>query len=253
MPIRISPTAITSTSIDGARVSDIQRWLYQHIAAGLADASDLTTVLAAIGVAFAFGSIHALMPGHGKAVLVSYHLGTKTRILDGLLNGSLLIFVHVGSAAVLVLAGIAVIRASLGPSRGTSSLEIASAVLIVTIGLWLLWRAVRPHRHGALGSGRALALATGLVPCPLTTFIITYAVLNEVVAFGLVVVVAMAIGMVATIAGFAVAAVVARERFAAFLDRSRSSRLRVGQAVEMLGASGVVAIGAWSLTARLLA
>ena len=31
------------------------------------------------GPAFVFGMVHALMPGHGKTVLVSYHLGRPSR------------------------------------------------------------------------------------------------------------------------------------------------------------------------------
>jgi nickel/cobalt transporter (NicO) family protein len=233
-------------------VPDIQRWLYEHIAAGMGEASGVAPMIGVLAIALLFGSLHALMPGHGKSVLVSYHLGTKTRMLEGWLNGSLLVLVHVGSAVVLVLAGITVIRASLGRSRETAALEIASAALIGAIGVWLLWRALRPHRHERLSSGRVLALATGLVPCPLTTFIMTYAVVNENVVLGLIVVLAMAIGMVATIGGFAAAAALARERFAAFLERSRSTRLRVGQALEILGALGIIAIGMWPLAARLL-
>lgn len=38
-----------------------------------------------------FGALHALMPGHGKTVLVSYHLGRPAKTIEGLLNGTILI------------------------------------------------------------------------------------------------------------------------------------------------------------------
>jgi len=35
---------------------------------------------------FVFGMVHALMPGHGKSVLVSYHLGRPSRLIEGALS-----------------------------------------------------------------------------------------------------------------------------------------------------------------------
>jgi nickel/cobalt transporter (NicO) family protein len=232
-------------------MSDIQRWLYQSIAAGMGEASGIFSLLSVLAIAMAFGSVHALMPGHGKSVLVSYHLGSETRTSEGLLNGILLVLTHVGSAVILVLAGIAVIRATLGQNRQTAALEVSSAVLVIAIGFWLLWKALKPHRHGETARGPALSIVTGMVPCPLTTFIMTYSVVNGIVAFGLVVVLAMATGMVVTIAGFAIGAVLARRRLASFLARSEIARLRLGQALETFGAVGVIGIGMFGLISRL--
>lgn len=54
----------------------IQHWLYGGMADGLGAvvAGDPTAVLFAMAAAILFGAVHALMPGHGKTVLVSYHL-----------------------------------------------------------------------------------------------------------------------------------------------------------------------------------
>jgi ABC-type nickel/cobalt efflux system permease component RcnA len=49
--------------------------------------------------------------------------------------------------------------------------------------------------------GRALAFVIGLVPCPLTTFIMTYALVRGMLVLGLVVTAVMAARMVATIGG----------------------------------------------------
>lgn len=65
-------------------------------------------ILFAMAAAILFGAVHALMPGHGKTVLVSYHLGQPSR-LEGFANGAILALTHVGLAVVLVLAAFAVI------------------------------------------------------------------------------------------------------------------------------------------------
>jgi nickel/cobalt exporter len=48
-------------------------------------------------------------------------------------------------------------------------IELASQMLVVALGLFLLWKALRPHAHRASGSGPVLAMAAGLVPWTLAT------------------------------------------------------------------------------------
>ncbi|MGO4684550.1 hypothetical protein [Hyphomicrobium sp. 2TAF46] len=54
---------------------EIQRWLYGGMSEGMKSTVDVSGLPALMGAAFFFGIVHALMPGHGKSVLVSYHLG----------------------------------------------------------------------------------------------------------------------------------------------------------------------------------
>jgi ABC-type nickel/cobalt efflux system permease component RcnA len=231
----------------------IQRWLYGGVSAGLADvaAGNIAAVAAAMALALVFGAVHALMPGHGKTVLVSYHLGQPGRWRDGLATGALLALTHVGMAIVLVLAGVAVISRAFASGGRTPNFEIASAVLITLIGLLLLWQALRRRPHSHPGSGKALALVTGLVPCPLTTFVMSYALVHGMLIAGLVVTAAMATGMVATIAAFAIAAVLARGPLMVFLARTQALRHRAGRVLEIGSAVAVLVLGLWSLLPRL--
>ena len=61
-----------------------------------------------MAAAVLFGAVHALMPGHGKTVLVSYHLGQPAKVPESIANAAILALTHVGLALVLVLAGFAV-------------------------------------------------------------------------------------------------------------------------------------------------
>jgi nickel/cobalt transporter (NicO) family protein len=89
----------------------IQHWLYGGMAKelGAVAGGNTTAIFAAMAAAVLFGAMHALMPGHGKTVLVSYHLGQPSKLWDGFGNGVILALTHVGLAVVLVLAGFAVI------------------------------------------------------------------------------------------------------------------------------------------------
>jgi ABC-type nickel/cobalt efflux system permease component RcnA len=222
---------------------ELQHWLYGSMATGLKSAEHVIALPALLASAVLFGALHALMPGHGKSVLVSYHLGRPGRLWDGLLTGIVLALTHVGSAVLFILAGIAVISRSLAAGGRAPAFETASALLIVGIGIFLLWRSLRAHEHVYAGDGRMLAFVTGLVPCPLTTFILTYAIAKHELAVGLAAVAAMTVGVIATLVSFAVAAVYARGRFMDLLARSEALRLRIGQVCEVAGACAVIVLG----------
>jgi len=236
----------------------LQRWLYEGMASELGDAAEggFGPLLAAMGVALLFGILHALMPGHGKTVLFSYHLGQKSHLLSSIPNGAILALTHVGIAIVLVLAGFAVITRVFAYGGRTPQFELASGVLVTLIGAYLLWRAVQraapentdnesPREGRTLASkGRTLAFVTGLVPCPLTTFIMSYALARGLLAAGLAVTAAMAAGMVLTISAVAVLATLFRRRLLSFFSRTEDARRWLGRTLEVGGAALVLLFGA---------
>jgi ABC-type nickel/cobalt efflux system permease component RcnA len=223
----------------------IQHWLYGGMADGLGAVvgGNLGAVLFAMAAAILFGAVHALMPGHGKTVLVSYHLGQPARPVDGFVNGSILALTHVGLAAVLVLAGFAVISRAFAYGGRTPQFETASGILIVLIGGFLLWRSLRSEHDTMGGNGRTLAFVTGMIPCPLTTFILSYALARGIIGAGLLVTAAMTLGMIAAIGGVALAASLARTRFMALLSRTEGLRHRLGRALEVGGSLAVIGFG----------
>jgi ABC-type nickel/cobalt efflux system permease component RcnA len=223
----------------------IQHWLYGGMADGLGAVvgGDPRAVLLAMAAAILFGAVHTLMPGHGKTVLVSYHLGQPARPIDGFVNGSILAVTHVGLAIVLVLAGFAVISRAFAYGGKTPQFEAASGILIVLIGVFLLWRSMADRHDATRTDGKTLAFVTGMIPCPLTTFILSYALARGVLAAGLLVTAAMTVGMIAAIGGIAVMAALARTRFMALLSRTERLRYRIGRALEVLGSLAVLGFG----------
>jgi len=227
---------------------DIQHWLYRGIGEGLGSVAGggHGVVWIAMVTAILFGAVHALMPGHGKIVLISYHLGQPSSLMAAFTNGAILALTHVGLAVALVLAGYAVISRAFAYGGRTPQFEAASGALIILIGAYLLWAALK-HRHDAVPKGRSLALATGMIPCPLTTFVLSYALARGVLASGLLVTAAMAVGMITTIGGIALVAAFARDRLTGLLARSEGWRHRAGMALEVGGATLVVLLGVSTL------
>ena len=200
-----------------------------------------------MAAAVLFGAVHALMPGHGKTVLVSYHLGQPARPMEGFANGAILALTHVGLALILVLAGFAVISRAFAYAAERPTSSIASGVLIVVIGSFLLWRSVSHDHTTTAANGRTLAFVTGMIPCPLTTFIMSYALARGLLGAGLLVTAAMTVGMIATIGGIALLASLARPRFMRLLAQTESVRHKVGLALEILGSLAVLGFGAWTI------
>ena len=233
---------------------ELQRWLYVGATSqlkGFSSVIEPRALLIGTGIAAIFGFVHALMPGHGKTVLVSYFLGRPGSIRAGLTTSVILVLTHVGSAVVIVLAGFIALRATIGGAGRAPAFETTSAAFIILVGIWLLYNAVR-HRHDDFRSqnGTMLAVAAGLVPCPLTTFIMVYAVTNNMIAVGLLFTASMALGMVATIAIFATATVFLRHRILHFLESTTGIRERTGQALEIVSAAAIIGFGLWLLTGR---
>lgn len=230
----------------------LQRWLYEGMASGLRDVASGSwpALAAAMAAAVLFGILHAMMPGHGKTVLFSYHLGQKGSLLSSIANGAILALTHVGIAILLVLAGFAVISRAFAYGGRTPQFELASGIFVLLIGAYLVWRAVSraapdDARTQSPRRGRTLAFVTGLVPCPLTTFIMSYALARGLLAAGLAVTAAMAAGMVLTISAVAVLATLSRERLLSFFSRTEGARRWLGRTLEIGGAALVVLFGVW--------
>lgn len=232
-------------------IFELQRWLY----AGALDAlntlrtAGLSSLPALIAAAFGFGMLHALMPGHGKSVLASYYAGDG-RLHGALASSMILILTHVGSAIVIVLSGFVILQRTIGGAGRALVLEHLSQALIVLVGLWLLWCALRPHGHDHGRSGPALAFVTGLVPCPLTTFIMTYAAANGAIASGLILSGTFAAGMVVTVAAFPLVAVLLRTRLLPVMAQTEGWRQKIGGRLEVAAALAVMALGLWPLLTR---
>jgi ABC-type nickel/cobalt efflux system permease component RcnA len=169
-------------------VLGVQRALQESLVASIRDmGGTVDATLAAAGFAIALGVVHALTPGHGKAVVFTYFLGRRARPLTGMAMAGKAALVHGASAVFLVLAFGAASSSFGRPAGPAAAFQMASYAPIGAAGGFQLWRAFAgaPGTAAQAGSdaGRAaLPLAVGLLPCPLTMLIVSYAALHGLVA-----------------------------------------------------------------------
>jgi nickel/cobalt exporter len=96
-------------------------------------------LLGAFLLSLVLGSLHALTPGHGKALVGAYLVGSQGKTRDAVFLGTIVTVTHTGS---VVLLGLVTLFAShyVLPALIAPWLEIISGLLVVGFGLSLLLR-----------------------------------------------------------------------------------------------------------------
>jgi len=98
-------------------------------------------------LAAGLGAAHALTPGHGKAVVAAYLVGSRGRVRDAIALGSIVTLTHTLSVVALGVV-LLVISNFILPRWLLPGLEVASGLLIVVLGLYLLANRLRTYRRG---------------------------------------------------------------------------------------------------------
>jgi nickel/cobalt transporter (NicO) family protein len=176
--------------------------------------------LGAASLAFMLGAIHALTPGHGKAALIAYFLGTGGHARKGIRVALTASLIHVfsGFVAFLILR-FALNQAPSITGRGSPTFTLFGYGLVVVAGLLMIWQALRPHSHGHDGS-HALTAGIGLLPCPLTISVLGFAWIQSTSLMVAVALFSLTAGIATTIGAVALGAILARRAFgAAFATR----------------------------------
>lgn len=112
-----------------------------------------------LGLAFLFGSVHAIGPGHGKTVMAAYLVGTNGRWVDAVLLGVIVSVMHTGSVLALGLVLFQLNRYG-AIERIYPVLTVLSGLIVAAFGSQLLLRRLRslrgttsPHRHAHAAHG----------------------------------------------------------------------------------------------------
>ena len=216
-------------------------------------------VLVSLALALFWGAAHALGPGHGKAIVAGYLIGTRGRPRDAVALGGIVTVTHTAGVFALGLVTLA-LSEFLVPEQLYPWLNLVSAVLVLGVGLAILRGRLRSrrahghhhhhdhdhdqdhghghhdhhheHRQGLLGIG----ISAGIVPCPTALVVLLAAISLHRIGYGLVLIVAFSLGLAATVTGIGLIAVTAKRAF------SRLS-FEGGLVRALPAASAVVVIG----------
>ncbi|WP_338668469.1 DUF1007 family protein [Pseudodesulfovibrio methanolicus] len=213
-----------------------------------------------LALSFVYGVVHAVGPGHGKAVVCSWFLSRPGSLLRGALMGNAITFVHMGSAALAVGAAYLLFSSGMGGFAAASrAIQPAGYGLLACMGLFLLAKSLLDLRRGGPLGARACAHAepeggdvrsilavsfvTGLIPCPGAAVILAFAIGLNIFWTGVAALVAMALGMGLTTTLFAWFAVSARKAALTLSGRNRRLFNTVHAGLSICGAAAIGLFG----------
>jgi nickel/cobalt exporter len=201
--------------------------------------------------AFGWGALHALSPGHGKAMVAAYLVGTRGTSRHAVALGAIVTVTHTIGVFALGLVTLALSQYVL-PEDLYPWLTLISGLLVVAVGAGVLRsrlraaRASHAHHHhghdhdhdvswkGVLGMGAS----AGLIPCPSALVVLLGAIAQHEVGLGLVLIVAFSLGLAATLTGLGIAVV-----YAGRLTTRLHVPSRVVAAVPAVSAAVIVVVG----------
>jgi nickel/cobalt transporter (NicO) family protein len=203
-------------------------------------------ILVSLLIAAFWGAAHALTPGHGKAIVAGYLVGSRGKPRHAVLLGGIVTVTHTAGVFALGLVTL-LLSQFVVPERLYPWLTVASGLLVVAVGgsvFWSRWRHRRAdghghdHHHAHSHDTRGLlgiGVAAGLLPCPSALVVLLSAISLHKVGFGLALIVAFSLGLAATITSIGLLAVFARRAFGRLaLDGPFVSALPVVSALVIL-------------------
>jgi nickel/cobalt exporter len=238
----VAPRGQGGTFTEVRSESDGFAGLFEDAASG--DGVLLLLLAAALG----WGALHALSPGHGKAMVAAYLVGTRGSPRHALALGATVTITHTIGVFALGVVTLALSQYVL-PEDLYPWLTLVAGLMVVVIGSGVLRSRVRkarhshhPHRHhdhhhdhelswkGLVGMGTA----AGLIPCPSALVVLLAAISQHEVGLGLVLITAFSLGLAGTLTALGLAVVYARKLI--------PSRLAAGRLAAVLPAASAFLI-----------
>lgn len=193
-------------------------------------------LLLSLVIATFWGAAHALTPGHGKAMVAAYLVGTKGTPRHAFLLGGTVTLAHTAGVFAIGVVTLALSRFFV-PERLYPWLTLVSGLLVVAVGAAVLRQRLRArghaghehhrdhlhehihdhhhhHHHDLTSKGiLGVGVAAGMLPCPSALVVLLSAIALHRVGLGLALIVAFSVGLAATITAIGLAAVLARRAF----------------------------------------
>ncbi|MEM9216444.1 MAG: DUF3299 domain-containing protein [Cyanobacteria bacterium P01_F01_bin.150] len=122
-------------------------------------------------IAFGYGVLHTLGPGHGKAVIVSYFIGKDGSLLRGVIMGIRIAIFHVISAIAVVILAHVILQQTIGNSADSYQIvRLFSYASIAIIGGWMLRKSINAPQHQPfIGTPIRSSVQTAVQPMGQTT------------------------------------------------------------------------------------
>jgi ABC-type nickel/cobalt efflux system permease component RcnA len=218
----------------------------------LNDESSLSASFLVLGIAFVYGLVHAIGPGHGKALVAFYFTSNKSDYKKAFKMGYMISAIHAISALIFTFGIFLILKTMFRKhfdSLSSLTMQI-SAGMIMMVGLYLIYEAFksRYEREKKIKkeakSEIAVALSAGIVPCPGVMTIVLFCVVLGQYTLGIMAAIAMSIGMGLTISIAGILSIALNKRITNKVEKKT-------YIFEMLGGFLVFSLGSFLLIGSL--
>lgn len=170
----------------------------------LADSARFSSLLGFFLLAFGYGFVHAVGPGHGKLLVASWFIDHGCRS-DVVKMAALIAAIHTGSAVLLTILFHGIFTTLPTPETQEKLRAViisASGIALIVLGMFRLFGCRRCQTGQARSFFRlkgesplAVALAAGVIPCPMTMSLLLLSVVLGIFPVGLLAVTGVSCGM----------------------------------------------------------
>jgi nickel/cobalt exporter len=236
-----------------------------------------------LAASFWLGAVHAATPGHGKTIAAAYIVGVRGRPVDALVLG---VFVTLSHTSGIVLVALLATAGStwLIPQRIEAYVAVATGILVVGIGCWMLrtqmrlvataraqehlheddpheggphyhshgWGLVHTHDIEAIAQARprlgvllALGIAGGLLPDPGALAILLAAIAKGKFVLGIAIVIVFSLGFASVLVAVGLVAARVGRLILDWLSSRWIALIQIGAALLILGIGLVLTANAW--------
>jgi nickel/cobalt transporter (NicO) family protein len=199
------------SAADGEGREDVLSRAFSDAAAGKG------VLLVLLLTAFAWGALHALSPGHGKAMVAAYLVGTRGTARHAVALGATVTVTHTAGVFLLGVVALGLSEYVL-PEDLYPWLNLVSGLMVLGVGAYVLRKNLlrrRAHHHDHdHGHGHhhhhhpdelswrgilAMGTAAGIIPCPSALVVLLGAIAQGEIALGMLMIVAFSVGLAATL------------------------------------------------------
>ncbi len=214
----------------------------------LNDENSFTTSLLILGIAFLYGLVHAIGPGHGKALVAVYFTSNKSDYKKAFKMGYLISIIHAISALVFTFGIFLILKTMFRRhfNELSQTTMIISAVMIIGVGLYLVYEAykdkgkIEKKQKVKTKSEFAVAFSAGIVPCPGVMTIVLFNIVLGHYFLGVAAAIAMSIGMGLTISLAGIFSIAINKKVTTKLEKKT-------YLLEMMGGVLIVLLGSFLL------
>lgn len=231
-----------------------------------------------LGISFLYGVFHAAGPGHGKMILSSYMLASRSAARRGIAMALAAAFVQAIVAILLVgVLALTIHATGVTINKTVLTFETASYLLIILFGIYLLWAKLKPvfrtkadeptvhdhshhHDHDHCGHAHApdpqqlegdlpllkaigLVIAMGIRPCTGAVLVLLFALAQGILWAGIAATFVMALGTALTVATLAMIALGSKNLMMRAGGQNEARAAKIHQMIEIFGAALILIFG----------